>query len=71
MEKEQADIIRQQLQQKPTPYELVEINNTSSNQPSVIAIPPTISKMKMLTIWNLTAVQDKRDNRKLSKYMTS
>ena len=48
MEKEQADIIRQQLQQKIIPYELVEINNTS-NQPNVIAIPPTISEDKGVT----------------------
>ena len=49
MKKEQADIVRQQLQQKPISYELVEINNTSSNQPSVIAIPPTISEDKDVT----------------------
>ena len=49
MKKEQADKIRQQLQQIPIPYELVEINNTSSNQSNVIAIPPTISEDKGVT----------------------
>ena len=41
MEKEQADIIRQQLDQKPPPYEDVQISSTSF-QTSVTVIPPGI-----------------------------
>ena len=41
MLKEQADIFRQQLEQKPPPYDDVEISSTSF-QPSVTVIPPGI-----------------------------
>ena len=41
MGKEQADIIRQQLEQKPPPYDDVQISSTSF-QTSVTVIPPGI-----------------------------
>ena len=41
MNKEQADIIRQQLEQKPPPYDDVEISSTSVHA-SVTVIPPGI-----------------------------
>ena len=41
MDKEEADIIRQQLEQKPPPYEDVQISSTSVHA-SVTVIPPGI-----------------------------
>ena len=45
MEKEQADIFRQQLEQKPPPYDDVQISSTSS----VTVIPPGIHGDRYVT----------------------
>ena len=52
MEKEQADIIRQQLEQKPPPYDDVEIRSTSI-QASVTVIPPGIHGDRDVTSFKL------------------
>ena len=50
MEKEQADIIRQQLEQKPPPYEDVQISTTyTSVHASVTVIPPGIHSDRDVT----------------------
>ena len=48
MEKEQADIIRQQLEQKPPPYDDVETSSTSVHA-SVTVIPPGIHSDRDVT----------------------
>ena len=48
MEKEQADIFRQQLDQKPPPYDDVQISSTSF-QTSVTVIPPGIHGDRYVT----------------------
>ena len=51
MAKEQADIIRQQLEQKAPPYDDVQISSTSF-QTSVTVIPPGIHGDRDVTTFN-------------------
>ena len=52
MAKEQADIFRQQLDQKPPPYEDVQISSTSF-QTSVTVIPPGIHGDRNVTTFKV------------------
>ena len=57
MNKEQADIIRQQLEQKPPPDEDVQISSTRSFQTSVTVIPPGIHGDREVTIFKVEGTE--------------